>query len=102
MLKKFILTLAVVCAFVITDGVEAFQSISWTGDAGTFVVDLSAGTWSFGNMHGNVNGVEDLGEGALLFDGSGDASVMGQIFGDQGQARLESNNGVITVAGPIE
>ncbi|HEU4388013.1 MAG TPA: hypothetical protein VFV34_09470 [Blastocatellia bacterium] len=94
------LGLFVFAALIATQNARAFQTVSWTDTEGTFVLDTSNATWSCGTMSGGVNSLEDV-NGAIYFEGSGDAGVYGYVFGNQGTAFVQSNTGTMVVSGPI-
>jgi hypothetical protein len=99
-MRKLVLCIVAFAAVTLAQQVSAFQSVSWTDNEGTFILDLDASTWSFNEMSGGIGSVEES-NGAIFFDGFGEAGVMGYVFGNEGRAIVQTNNGTFLVSGPI-
>lgn len=99
-MRRLIIAIVALAAIATAQIVRAADSMSWTDNEGTFVLNLAKSDWSFGQMSGQLGSVEQI-DGAVYFDGSGDAGVSGYVFGDQGVAFIQSNTGTFTVTGTV-
>src|SRR5262245_22465916 len=99
--RKLILAITMLVALATVQYVQAFAAISWTDDEGTFVLDIEHSNWSFGQMRGSLNSVEEA-DGLIYFEGSGEAGVSGWVAGSHGRVVIQTNSANMVVSGSVQ